>query len=221
MLNKDFQKRVEPYSDLIKEELNVHEVLFVETLDNARYVVRPNFRRLGPRLGKKMPQAKKWFASLDSQESLKLAPLLERAERTGQPQEVVIDGETVALEPEDVAFDVVADDVEHYAAAGDRTTVVVLNTELNEQLRDEGFYRELLRRVQNLRKELDIEYTQRIRLSIQGSERLRKILEANEEHFKAETLCVELRTDETKWDGAQQKQFDIEGEEVTVSLAPS
>ena len=221
MLDQDRQKTVEPYSDLIKEELNVHGVLFVETLDNARYVVRPNFRRLGPRLGKKMPQAKKWFAALDSQESLKLASQLSRVQDKGQSHEVEVDGQTVVLEPEDVAFEVVADDVEHYAAAGDRTTVVVLNTELTDELRDEGLYRELLHRVQNLRKELDIEYTQRIRLSIQGSERLLRILTANEEHFKSETLCVELRPEETTWGGTQQRQFDIDGEEVTLSLAPS
>ena len=221
MLNQDFQKRVEPYSDLVKKELNVHRVLFVQTLDHARYLVRPNFRRLGPRLGKKMPQVKKWFASLDSQESLELASQMWRVQGEGRPREVEIDGQKVVLEPEDVAFEVGADDVEHYAAAGDRTTVVVLNTELNDQLRDEGFYRELLHRVQNLRKELDIEYTQRIRLSIQGSDRLRRILAANEEHCKAEALCVELRTDDGTWEDAQQRQFDIEGEEVTVSLAPS
>ena len=221
MLDQDFQRRVEPYSDLVKEELNVHRVLFVQTLDHARYLVRPNFRRLGPRLGKRMPQVKKWFASMDSQESLKLASQMWRVQGEGRPHEVEIDGQKVVLEPEDVAFEIAADDVEHYAAAGDRTTVVVLNTELNDQLRDEGLYRELLHRIQNLRKELDVEYTQRIRLSIKGSERLRRILEANKEHFKAETLCVELDNDETTWDGAEHRQFDIEGEEVTISLAPS
>ena len=159
-----------------------------------------------------MPLAKQAFASVD-------AAALRNDLLSKGAAEIELNGDKLVLEPDDV--EVLVESAGHYAAAGDRTTVVVLNTELNDQLREEGFYRELLHRVQNLRKELDIEYTQRIRLSIQGSERLRRILAANEEHFKAETLCIELRNDDGMWDGAQQKQFDIEGEEVTVSLAPA
>ena len=207
------RETLRPYRQLIADELNVHQVEFVRGgTEHVRYVARPNFRRLGPRLGKKMPLAKKTFASVD-------AAALRNDLLSKGAAEIELDGDKLVLEPDDV--EVLVESAGHYAAAGDRTTVVVLNTELNDQLREEGFYRELLHRVQNLRKELDIEYTQRIRLSIKGSERLRRILAANEEHFKVETLCVELRNDDGKWDGAQQKQFDIEGEEVTVSLAPS
>ena len=205
------RETLRPYGQLIADELNVHQVEFVRGgTEHVRYVARPNFRRLGPRLGKKMPLAKQAFASVD-------AAALRNDLLSKGAAEIDLDGDKLVLEPDDV--EVVVESVGHYAAAGDRTTVVVLNTELNDQLRDEGFYRELLHRIQNLRKELDVEYTQRVRLSIQGSQRLHRILAANEEHFKAETLCVELRNDNGMWDGAQQKQFDIEGEEVTVSLA--
>ena len=207
------RETLRPYGQLIADELNVHQVEFVRGgTEHVRYVARPNFRRLGPRLGKKMPLAKQAFASVD-------AAALRNDLLSKGAAEIELDGDKLVLEPDDV--EVLVESAQHYAAAGDRTTVVVLNTELNDQLREEGFYRELLHRVQNLRKELDIEYTQRIRLSIKGSERLRRILAANEEHFKAETLCVELRDDDGMWDGAQQKQFEIEGEEVTLSLAAS
>ena len=110
---------------------------------------------------------------------------------------------------------------EHFAAAGDRTTVVVLNTDIDDKLREEGLYRELLHRVQNLRKELDVEYTQRIRLSIQGSERLQRIISANQAHLRAETLCVEIRHDEPGWDDAERREMKIEDEETTILLVPA
>ena len=105
------------------------------------------------------------------------------------------------------------------AAAGDRTAVVVLNIELDDKLREEGLYRELLHRVQNLRKELDVEYTQRIRLSVQGSDRVQRIINENQSHFMGEVLCTELRHDEPSWNGAERRTINIENEEVTVLLS--
>ena len=207
------RRRVAPYTRLIEEELNVHEVVLVHGDEgHVRYVVRPNFRRLGPRLGKKMPLAKKAFAAADG--SRLRAQLLE----TGRG-EIDIGGERIVVEPEDV--EVLVEAAEHFAAAGDRTTVVVLNTDIDDKLREEGLYRELLHRVQNLRKELDVEYTQRIRLSIQGSERLQRIISANQAHLRAETLCVEIRHDEPGWDDAERREMKIEDEQTTILLVPA
>ena len=95
----------------------------------------------------------------------------------------------------------------------------MLDTTLDDGLRDEGFYRELLHRVQNLRKELNVDYTERIRLSIAGSDRLRRILADKEDHFKGETLCRELSMNGATWDGAERWEMNVDGEDVTVVLA--
>jgi isoleucyl-tRNA synthetase len=206
----DLRVRLDEYRHLIEEELNIHEVVFVHGDEgHVGYSVRPNFRRLGPRLGKKMPLAKKAFQAVDG-------GVLRNQLLTNGSAEIEVDGEVLRLDPEDV--EVVVEAAEHFAAAGDETTVVVLNTDLDDKLREEGLYREFLHRVQNLRKELDIEFTQRIRLCIRGSESLQRILAANEDHFKGEVLCTELRHDQPNWNGAEHRMMTIEDEEVTVLL---
>jgi isoleucyl-tRNA synthetase len=209
--SEELQVQLAPYDYLIAEELNVREVVFVRSgQEHVRYVVRPNYRRLGPRLGKRMPLAKKAFEAVD-------AAALRTSLLSNASAEITVDGETLALEPDDV--EVLIEAMGHFAAAGDRTTVVVLDTNLDDRLRDEGFYRELLHRVQNLRKELNVDYTERIRLSIAGSDRLKRILADKEEHFKSETLCRELSMNGAAWEGAERWDMDVDGEDVTVVLA--
>ena len=211
VLPDDEQKRaLAGYAHLIAEELNVHAVVFVgEGQEHVRYLVRPNYRRLGPRLGKKMPAAKKAFQSVDA------AELRRQLLDTGSAS-IEIDGEPLALESEDVEVHVEA--AEHYAAAGDQTTVVVLQCELTDELRDEGLYRELLHRVQNLRKELDVEYTERIQLWISGSERVRGVLEASRDHFMSEALCKSLTTDGEVPENGERREVSVDGEEVVLIL---
>ncbi len=209
--DEELRARLGSYKHLIAEELNVHEVAFVHAgEEHVRYSLRPNFRRLGPRLGKKMPLAKKAFAEADA--AALRSDLLSKGSA-----EIEADGEKLVLDPDDV--EILVDAAEHFAVAGDRTAVVVLNTDLDDKLREEGFYRELLHRVQNLRRELDVEYTQRIRLSVQGSDRLQRIMAENQDHFMGEVLCTELRHDEPSWNGAERRTINIEDEEVTVLLA--
>ena len=129
---------------------------------------------------------------------------------------IEIDGELLPLESEDVEVQVEA--AEHYAAAGDQQTVVVLHCELTDELRDEGLYRELLHRVQNLRKELDVEYTERIQLWISGSERVRGVLEASRDHFMSEALCKSLTTGGEVPENGERREASVDGEEVVVVL---
>ena len=206
----DLRARLDEYKHLIEEELNVHEVAFVHGDEgHVGYSVRPNFRRLGPRMGKKMPLAKKAFQAVDG-------GVLRSQLLANGFAEIEVDGEVLRLDPEDV--EVVVEAAEHFAAAGDETTVVVLNTDLSDKLREEGLYRELLHHVQNLRKQLDVEYTQRIRLSVRSSERVQRILADNRDHFMGEVLCTELRYDQPNWNGAESRTMTIDEEEVTVLL---
>ncbi len=206
------RSRIAPYANLIREELNVHEVAFLEGgRAHVGYTAKPSFRRLGPRLGKKMKSAKRVFAALDA------ADLRAKLLADGFA-EIDFEGETLKLEPADV--EVAVEAVEHFAAAGDATAVVALNTELDDALRDEGLYRELLHHVQNFRKELNIDYVRRIHLSVTGSDRLVRVLHENREHFMQETLCTGLLGANSIPPRGELREFSIAGEPARVALIP-
>ena len=208
----DLRERVEPYSALVEDELNVHDAVFVDGEQaHVNYVIKPNFRRLGPRLGPKMKQAKRIFAELD-------AAKLRASLLANDSVTIDFDGEDLALDGEDVQVSVEAE--ASFAAAGDSTMVAVLSTELDDELRDEGFYRELLHRVQNLRKTADIEYTRRIELFVEGSERTSRIVAQNREHLMAETLCTKLAETPTSGADPIAEAFQIDGEQVRLEMLP-
>ncbi len=120
------------YEALVREELNVHEVHWLlpgEERGEVRYVLKPNFRALGPKLGKKVQIAKQVLAGAD-------AAALRASLATDGKVTILLDGEAVELGPEEI--EVVVEAAEGFAAAGGRAGVVVLHTALTDALRDEG-----------------------------------------------------------------------------------
>ena len=128
---------------------------------------------------------------------------------------IEIGGNEVPLEPEDV--EIVVEAADHFAAAGDSSAVVVLNTDLNQELLDEGLFREILRRIQDMRKDHDVEYTERICVHLNGSERVKRIAEANRDQLMAETLCTEFLVASTNSD-VEWKEFVIDDDELRIAL---
>ena len=158
-----------------------------------------------------MKQAKRIFAELD-------AAKLRAGLLANGSAAIDFDGEELVLDGEDVQVSVEAE--ASFAAAGDSTMVAVLSTELDDELRDEGFYRELLHRVQNLRKAADIEYTRRIALFVEGSERTDRIVDLNREHLMAETLCTKLAEVPTGDADCITEQCQIDGEQIRLEMLP-
>jgi isoleucyl-tRNA synthetase len=199
------------YVELIGEELNVHEVRFLrpgEEGQAVRYALKPNFRALGPKLGKKVQLAKQVLAKAD-------AGAL-RAELATEGQVTLdLEGERVDLGPAEIEVSVEA--AEGYAAAGGRVGVVVLHTALTEELRDEGLGRELLARIQGLRKELGLEFVARIRLAIDGSERVHRVVQAAEAMLKREALIERLEIGAPSFE-ATVRELSVDGELVRVAL---
>ena len=204
----DLRDRVAVHARLVEEELNVHKVSFVPPEQaHVRYVLKPNFRQLGPRLGKLVKAAKQAFADADA------AAMRAQLNADGNTQ-IEIEGTIVPLGPDDV--EILVEAADRFAAAGDNSAVVVLNTDLTPELLDEGLFREILRRVQDMRKDRDVAYTERIRLHLDGSERVRRIAAANRQSLMAETLCTELLgpTDEAvDW-----KEFALDGDDLRLAL---
>lgn len=202
--------RIANYASLISDELNVKEVHFLESADEfVEYRAKPNFRRLGARVGKQMPALKKALETTD------VAALRASLLATGTAS-VTLSGEAIALDTEDIEIQIV--EKPGFAAAGDSAAVVILRTELSPELLEEGLYRDVLNRVQTLRKELELEYTQRVSLVLCGSERLQRVMEARREHFMAETLCVEMRTAGDWNSEAPLREYEIDGETLRVAL---
>jgi isoleucyl-tRNA synthetase len=201
---------LEPHVALIAEELNVRSVHFVAKADEyVRWLVKPNFRALGPRVGKHMPAVKAHLAAADG------ARLLHELETTGHV-ELVVGDERFELGPEEIAVTLEAKP--GFVAASGNAGVVVLHTTLTPELVDEGLFREVLSRVQGLRKELDLEYTVRIQLVLSGAPRLLEIVRARVDVLARETLATIVGIDEPVRAGAREHRVEIDGETLVVGL---
>ena len=197
---------------LVREELNVHEVRWLapgEERGEVRYVLKPNFRALGPKLGKKVQIAKQVLARAD-------AAALRASLATHGKVTIDLEGEPVELGPEEI--EVVVEASEGFAAAGGRAGVVVLHTALTDALRDEGLGREILSRVQGLRKELDLGFTERVRLAVDGSERVRRVAAALRDEIAAEALAVEVILGAPSFAG-ERREATVDGEDVILVLS--
>jgi isoleucyl-tRNA synthetase len=195
---------------LVRQELNVGSVRFVPNADDyVRWIVKPNFRALGPRVGKHMPAVKAALAAADG------AALLRDLETSGHVT-IEAGGERFALGPEEIAVAVEAK--EGFAAATGAAGVVVLHTTLTPELVEEGLFREVLNRVQSLRKELDLEYTGRIQLSLAGDARVLGAVRPRLGELARETLAVDVQLEQEPASGAHAREVDIDGALVRLGL---
>jgi isoleucyl-tRNA synthetase len=201
---------IEPYLDLVRDELNVLDVHFVPKADEyVTYRVQPNFRALGPRVGKRMPALKRALGEADG------ASLLAQLEADGHVA-LEVEGERLELSPDEIAVTLEAK--EGFAAAAGGAGVVVLRTALTPELVDEGRFREVLNRIQTLRKDLDLEYTARIALGIEGSAALLDALRPRLERLKAETLATDVTLDGPLADAGEPREFTVDDEPLRVQL---
>ncbi len=198
----------------LAEELNADETTLVRMEDAPRYVefrLKPNFRTLGQRgLGKEAQVLKKAMAAMPSTAAGELASKV----MAGQPMTL----EGIELGREDVEIEFIAR--EGFAAAGDRVGVVVLDTRVDSALLDRGLLNELVNRLQAARKDLGLEYTDRIRVSLLGSDRLRTIVMQGKDILEREVLAVDVSTDAPVL-GGYDHEVDVDGEVVRVGVARS
>jgi isoleucyl-tRNA synthetase len=184
--DRDLLARLGDYKPLIQEELNVHEVrfMFPGHEDGAvAFRIKPNFRALGPRLGKNVQAAKKALEGADG------SALYAELSRMGKVR-IVIEGESYELGPEEIQ--VSAEAAPGFAAETGRIGVVVLHTTLTDALVDEGLLREIASRVQAERKDLGLDFSARIKLWVDGSERLSRVARSGEAHLRQECLATEV-----------------------------
>ena len=176
---------LEEHAELICGELNVKKVDFADRADHyINYTVLPDLKRLGPRLGKRLPAVKKLLAEADG------GALLAELKSQGKVTFQLPDG-PVVLDADDIQVRLQAK--EGWAAAQGKACVVVLSTELNEDLLREGTAREVARTVNDRRKEMNCQFTDRVEIAIvTDSAELRAAIEQFRDYIMTETLAVSI-----------------------------
>jgi isoleucyl-tRNA synthetase len=177
-------ERLQP---IVREELNVKAVRFVEAADElASYEVKPNYKRLGPRFGRLMPLVADAIAALDPAR-------LAAAAREGRRVGISVDGREHTLEPDDLLLAMHAP--EGFAIEREGTHAVALDLHIDDELRREGRARDIVHAVQSARRNAGLAVEDRIELRLTGDPQLLEAVRAESRYLAAETLAVDLHLD--------------------------
>jgi isoleucyl-tRNA synthetase len=193
---------IERFEALVLEELNVKSLRYVSEADElGRFEVKPNYRELGPRFGRQMPQVAAAIAALDPGR-------LRRGGRVG----INFDGQEHEIGPEDVQ--IVLQPLEGYQVERSGTHAVALNLELDDELRREALAREVVHAVQAARRNAGLNVEDRIELTLSGDEELLSAARTHEDYVAGETLATSLAYEGA--DGAH--EAEIEGRALAIGV---
>ena len=195
------KKEILEISELIKSEVNVKEV---ELISNSSGIlikkVKPNFKSLGPKLGKKLSAVMAKIKTLSDSEIQKI--------EANKPVSITIDSEDIILEPSDL--EIISEDIEGWLVASENGVTVALDIQLNDTLINEGICRELVNRIQTLRKESGLLVTDKINLKIKKDIILEKAIFENQNYILTETLAENLIVLDNFDDGVELKFDNID-----------
>jgi len=179
---------IERLADIVREELNVRRMRFVAAAEElSEYEVKANYRTLGPLFGKDMPQAAEAIAALDP---ARVAAAVRNGGDDGGTIGIAVAGREHTLSSEDVILTMKAP--EGYSVEREGAHAVALDLTIDDDLREEGYAREIVHAVQNARKSAGLEVEDRIALRLAGDPALVAAAEAHREYLVGETLAVEL-----------------------------
>ncbi|WP_179334186.1 isoleucine--tRNA ligase [Winogradskyella costae] len=202
--NQQQKEEIEAVSDLIKHEVNIKEI---ELLEDASDIlvkqIKPNFKTLGPKFGKDMKLIASVVAGFGAGD-------IKNIEQNGE-LDIKIGEKSVTLGLEDV--EITSQDIEGWLVANEGALTVALDVTINEDLRKEGIARELVNRIQNLRKDSGFEVTDRIDVQLQKDDQIVEAISSNEAYIKSETLTEELQIMDTLDNG-----IEIVFDEVNTKL---
>jgi isoleucyl-tRNA synthetase len=201
------REEVRQMEEVILDEINVKAVEYVT--DESGLVgkkARANFKSIGPKFGKSVQNIAQRIKEMSVMEIGEL-------ERTGAFR-LPLNGETVTVTREDV--DIVREDIAGWLVESDGDVTVALDTTLDDRLLAEGFAREFVNRVQNMRKDAGFEVTDRINIYCKAPEKLQSVLESMASYIMNETLAVEFSSSYRA--GEYASKLDINGEEIDVGI---
>lgn len=207
LVDGKYEALIGDLTPLIMEELNVKKVVFEKELDQyMNYSLKPNFKVAGPMLGKNI---KAFGGALAKVNAAEVAAKLEAEgkitlELNGEPAEITSDMVDMRISAK-----------EGFAVAMENNIFTILDTSLSKELIDEGLARELISKVQQLRKQNDYEMMDNIKISISADEEVADAVEAHRDYIMKETLAVELTQ------GADLKEYDLNGHKTGISVERS
>lgn len=195
------------YKEIIEDELNIKKVVFTQDVrDFTTYTFKPQLKTVGPKYGKLLGGIRQHLAALDGN-----AAMDELNEKGVLHFEV--NGEAVDLTKDDLLIDMAQ--MEGYVSEGDGDVTVVLDTNLTPELLEEGFVREIISKIQTMRKEAGFEVMDRIAVSYEGNDKIAGIFKKNAAIIKAEVLADEILEEQTV---GYVKEWSINGEQVTLGV---
>jgi isoleucyl-tRNA synthetase len=204
VLDNVFRAEVEAISDLIKAEVNVKEI---ELLDDASGVlvkqIKPNFKTLGPRFGKDMGLISKEIQNLNQEQ-------INQLDRENS-LEISISGKSITLTSDDV--EITSQDIPGWLVANANGITVALDITISEELRKEGIARELVNRIQNIRKDSGFEVTDKIVVKMLKNPQIEEAVAVNSEYIKSETLTKTLLFEDKIENG-----IEIEFDDIKTSI---
>jgi isoleucyl-tRNA synthetase len=200
------REAIERLAEVVRDELNVKQLRFVSAADELGQVeVKPNYRALGPRFGKKMPKVALAVAALDPAH-------VAAAVREGRTIAIMLDGHDHQLGPEDLLT--VLKPLEGYQLEREGSHAVALELALDDELRREGLARELVHAIQAARKAAGLDVSDRIALTVGGADELLAVTREYEAYVTGETLATTV-----VYDGADAGQaFEIDGLPLRVAV---
>ena len=199
---------VDSMKEIILEEVNIKSIEFVENSDGiVSRTAKANFKTLGPKLGKNMKKAAELIAGLSPTDVGELT--------SSGTFELRVNGSSIELSTDDV--EIIHNEIDDWVVAQENGVTVAIDTEITQELLSQGCAREVINRIQSLRKALDLNLTDRIAVSMQGSKRIIKAVSDNLEIIKNETLSTQLLFEQSKTNQAVE-HFTINDETVSISI---
>ena len=199
---------LEPYYlDIIKEELNVKEIVFTDEVEQfISYSFKPQLKTLGPKFGKKLGEIRNLLTNIDGHAAMK------ELNETGTLT-LTVGGEKVVLEKDDLLTEV--KQMEGFESSSDYGVTVVLDTTLTDELIEEGFVREVISKIQTMRKDSGFEIMDNILIYQSGNDKIRAIMEKNADEIKENTLARDIIYGETP---EFAKEWNLNGENTFLAV---
>ncbi|MBU5471102.1 isoleucine--tRNA ligase [Falcatimonas sp. MSJ-15] len=195
------------YKEIIEDELNVKEVVFTDDVRNfTSYSFKPQLKTVGPKFGKQLNQIRTALTELNGNEAM------DEINATGELK-LRLGEEEIVLLKEDLLIDMAQ--MEGYVSEGDNEVTVVLDTNLTEELIEEGFVRELISKIQTMRKEADFEVMDKITVYNDKNDKIAQLFEKNAEVIKSEVLATDILHEAPK---GYVKEWNINGENVAIGV---
>ena len=195
------------FVDIIKEELNVKNAEFKEDVSKfSSYTFKPQLKTVGPKYGKQLGGIKEYLSNVDGNAAM--ADL-----KANGAIKFEVNGTEISLAEEDLLIDIAQ--MDGFVTDGDNYVTVVLDITLTPELIEEGFVREIISKVQTMRKDAGFDVTDKIRLYVEGNDKIADIINNNEDAIKKVVLANEFNFGKT--DGYV-KDWNINGEKVNFGV---